>query len=52
VVLHFLVEAVDEVDFCADGPLGAGGRGLDSLDDAFGRADLIGGLGDLETAFG
>src|ERR1700674_1015204 len=52
VVLQFLAEAVDEVDFRADGPFRAGGRSLDGFDDALGRADLIGGLGDLEAAFG
>src|SRR6266513_2652979 len=52
VVLQYLAEAVDEVDFRADGPFGAGGRSLDGCDDAFGGADLIGGLGDLEAAFG
>ena len=38
------------MNFRADGPLGAGGRRRDGLDDAFGRADLVGRLGDLETA--
>src|SRR5437879_10682561 len=52
VVLQFLAKAVDEVDFRADGPLGAGGRRLDGFDDALGRADLVGGLGNLEAAFG
>src|SRR5882762_2589214 len=52
VVLQFLAEAVDEVDFSANGPLGAGGRSLDSFDDALGRTDLIGGLCDFEAAFG
>src|SRR6266567_116861 len=51
-VAEFLAEAVDEVDFRAHSPLGAGGRGRNGLDDAFGRADLVGGLGDLEAAFG
>src|SRR5882724_1582729 len=51
VILQFLAEAIDEVNFRADSPLGAGRRSLDSFDDAFGRADLIGGLGDFETAF-
>src|SRR6266851_4011257 len=51
VVLQFLAEAVDEVDLRADGPFGARGRSLDGFDDAFGGADLIGGLGDLEAAF-
>src|SRR5882762_5484435 len=51
VVLQFLAEAVDEVDFSANGPLGAGGRSLNSFDDALGRADLIGGLCDFEAAF-
>src|SRR4029077_2337222 len=50
VVPQFLAQAVDEVNFRADSPLGAGGRGLDGFDDAFGRADLIGGLCDLEAA--
>src|SRR5712664_967664 len=52
VVLQFPAEAVDEVDFRADGPLGSGGRGLDGFDDALGRADRIGGLGDFKAAFG
>src|SRR5882762_999543 len=52
VVLQFLAEAADEMDFRADGPLCARGRGLDGFDDALGRADLIGGLRDLEAAFG
>src|SRR5258708_7431283 len=52
VVPQFLAEAIDEVDFGADGPLGARGRSLDGFDDALGRADLIGGLRDFETAFG
>src|ERR1700694_3492346 len=52
VVLQFLAEAVDKVDFGADGPLGAGGRSLDGFDDALGRTDLIGGLRDFEAAFG
>src|SRR5713101_2521043 len=52
VVLQFLAEAVDEMDFRADGPFGAGRRSLDGFDDALGRADLVGGLGNLEAAFG
>src|SRR3989454_6816133 len=52
VILKFLAETANEVNFCADGPLGAGGRTLDGLDDALGRANLIGNLGDLEAAFG
>src|SRR5260370_5564998 len=52
VVRQFLAEAVDEMDFRADGPFGAGRRSLDGFDDALGRADLIGGLGNLEAAFG
>src|SRR5260370_37323919 len=36
VVLQFLAEAVDEVDFRDDGPLCACGRGLDGFDDALG----------------
>src|SRR5229473_1117882 len=52
VVPQFLAEAVDEVNFRADGPLGAGRRSLDGFDDALGGADLIGGLRDFETAFG
>src|SRR6267378_3836137 len=51
VALQFLAEAVDEVNFGANGPFGACRGGLNCLDDAFGRADLIGGLGDLEAAF-
>src|SRR5207249_10423595 len=52
VVLQFLAEAIDQVNFCAHGPLRADRRGLDGFDDTLGRADLIGGLGDLEAAFG
>src|SRR5258706_7100272 len=52
VVLQFLAEPVDEVDFGADGPLSAGGRSLNGFGDALGRTDLIGGLCDLEAAFG
>src|SRR5712692_7823848 len=52
VVPQFLAEAIDEVDFGANGPLGACGRSLDGFDDALGRADLIGGLRNFETAFG
>src|SRR6266404_761711 len=52
VVPQYLAETVDEVNFRADGPFGAGGRSLDGFDDALGGADLIGGLGDLEAAFG
>src|SRR6266567_2808662 len=51
-VPEFLAEAVDEVDFRAHSPLGAGRRGRNGLDDAFGRADFVGGLGDFEAAFG
>src|SRR5260370_36171833 len=50
-VPQFLAEAIDEVDFGADGPLGACARSLDGFDDALGRADLIGGLRTFETAF-
>src|SRR3981081_1788746 len=52
VILQFLAEAVDEVDFRADCPHRAGWRSLDGLDDALGRTDLIGGLGALEAGFG
>src|SRR6266849_3494682 len=51
VILQFLAEAIDEVDFRADGPLGAGGRSLDGFDNALGRADLIGSLCHFEAAF-
>src|SRR5260370_33670524 len=44
VVLQFLAEAVDEMDFRADGPLSARGRILDGFYNALGRTDLIGGL--------
>src|SRR6266404_2146546 len=33
VILQFLAETVDEVNFRADGPFGAGGRSLDGFDD-------------------
>src|SRR5258708_1326255 len=52
VVLQFLAEPVDEVDFGGGGPLRAGGRRLNGFDDALGRTDLIGGLCDFEAAFG
>src|SRR5260370_39409550 len=52
VIPQFLAEAVDEVDFRADGPLRASGRSFYGFDNAFCLADLIGGLGDLEAAFG
>src|SRR2546423_298552 len=52
VVLQFLAEAIDQVNFCAHGPLRANRRSQDGFDDTLGRADLIGGLGDLEAAFG
>src|SRR5258707_8567511 len=52
VVPQFLAEAVDEVDFGADGPLSAGGRSLNGFDDSLGPTDLIGGLCDFEAAFG
>ena len=51
VVLQFFAEAVDQVDFGADGPLRACRRSLDGFDDAFGRTYLVGGLGNLEAAF-
>src|SRR5467141_1117023 len=51
VVFQFFAEAVDEVNFRTDGPLSARGRILDGFYNALGRADLIGGLGDLEAAF-
>src|SRR5450631_4102635 len=51
VARHFLAEPIDQVDFGADRPLRALGGFRDGLDDAFGRADLIGGLGYLEAAF-
>src|SRR5258707_674401 len=38
VALQFLAEAIDEVDFGANGPFGACRGGLDGLDDAFRRA--------------
>src|SRR6266481_9729710 len=50
VALQFLAEAVDEMDFRANGPLGACRRGLNGLDNGLGRADLIGSLGNLEAA--
>src|SRR5260370_1329272 len=52
VVCEFLAKAVDKVNFRANGPLGASRRRLNSLDDALGRADLVGRLCDLEAAFG
>src|SRR6266478_4428584 len=51
VVFQFFAEAVDEVNFRTDGPLSARGRILDGFYNALGRADLIGGLSDLEAAF-
>src|SRR6266478_739180 len=44
VVFEFLAKAVDKVNFRANRPLGASGRSLNSLDDALGRADLVGRL--------
>src|SRR5258707_2772653 len=41
VVLQFLAEAVDEVDFGADGPLSAGGRSPDGFFDGLRRTQLI-----------
>src|SRR5258708_16255836 len=38
VVLQLLAEAVDEVDFRADGPLGAGRRRLNGFDDVLSLA--------------
>src|SRR5258708_3771266 len=52
VVFEFLAKAVDKVNFRANGPLGASGRRLNSFDDAFGRADLVSSLSDLEATFG
>src|SRR5712664_1722312 len=52
VIPQFLAEAVDEVDFRADGPLRASGRSFYGFDNAFCRADLIGGLCDFKAAFG
>src|SRR5713226_377833 len=52
VMLQFLAETVDEVNFRADGPLGTGRGSLDGFNNALGRTDLIGGLGDLEATFG
>src|SRR6266851_1428787 len=52
VVCEFLAKAVDKMNFRANGPLGASRRRLNSLDDALGRADLVGRLCDLEAAFG
>src|SRR5260370_5534307 len=52
VVLKFVAEPVDEVNFRADSPLRAGRRSFDCFDDAFGRADFIGGLGNLKATFG
>src|SRR5260370_24924 len=52
VVLKLLGEAIDEVNFRADSPLGAGWRSLDGFNDAFGGADLVSSLSDLKAAFG
>ena len=43
-------EAIDEVHFGGDGPLGAGGGGLDLLDDVGGAAGVVGFFDDLEPA--
>ncbi len=40
------------MDFRADSPFRASRRSFDCFDDALGRADFIGGLGDLEAALG
>src|SRR5258708_30014001 len=50
VVLQFLAEPVDEVDFGADGPLSAGGRSLNGFDVALGPTHLIGGPRDFGAA--
>src|ERR1700674_1022246 len=51
VVLQFLAETVDEVYFRADAPLRASRRSFYGFDNAFCRADLIGGLCNVEAAF-
>src|ERR1700730_4401441 len=51
-VRHFFAEPVDEMNLGADSPLRTSRRGGDRLDDAFGRAGLVGGLCDLEAALG
>src|SRR2546427_4865555 len=52
VVLQFLAEAVDEVDFRADGPFGAGGGSLYGCDGNLRRAAFICGPCAFEAAFG
>src|ERR1700675_3735436 len=51
VVLQFLAETVDGGDFRADGPLRPRRRSFYGFDNAFCRADLIGGLCNVEAAF-
>ena len=48
----FLVEAVDQVYFGADGDRGAGGCPLDRFDDEVGRAHLVGFQHRVMRAFG
>src|SRR3984957_16568811 len=50
VIGQFLAEPIDQVNFGADRPLRARRRCGDGLDDAFSRADLVGGLSNLEAA--
>src|SRR5215469_16767059 len=51
-VFQFLSEAIYEVNFGAHRPFRSGVSGHNGLADAFGRADLVGSLRHLETAFG
>src|ERR1700720_4035465 len=44
-VRHFLAKPIDQVNLRAYRPLRVRRRLRDSFDDAFGRADLVGGLG-------
>src|SRR5205814_7136527 len=49
---QFLAKTIDEVNFGIDGQLSASWRRLDGFAAALCRADLIGGLGNLQTALG
>src|SRR5215469_15352485 len=51
-VFQFLSEAIYEVNFGAHRPFRSRASSHNGLDEAFGRADLVGSLRHLETAFG
>src|ERR1700682_162120 len=47
---HFFAKPINQVNLRAHGPLRVGRRLRDSFDNAFGRADLVGGLSYFVTA--